>query len=552
MQANTVTIDTVDSIDSAGSSASIQFAPRFNVAVAFIDRHLEEGRAHKAAIRTVHGDVTYGQLAENVNRCGNALRSLGVESGNRLLMIVKDCPEFFFLFWGAIKAGIVPVPVNTLLRAADYQYMIDDSDCALVVYSSEYAQSVESALAEAERKPQSLCVAGEGRMAGGGSSLAARMQAVSAELEPAPATAEDDCFWLYSSGSTGRPKGAVHRQRDMVVTCVQYARGVLGMTEDDVCFSAAKLFFAYGLGNAMTFPLWCGASAVLSDQRPSPDMTFALIERFQPTLYFGVPTLYAAQLLALEQEEEQKQKPREFPSLRACVSAGEALPAEVFRRWKEYTGLTILDGIGSTELLHIFISNRPDDYKPGTSGRPVPGYEAKIVDESGNPVAVGDMGRLLIQGQSGAAYYWNNPEKTAQTMLGDWINTGDTYVQDEDGYFAYCGRADDMLKVSGQWVSPAEVESILFQHPAVLEAAIVGWEDDNSLTKPKAFVVLKEGRPASEDLAQELSAFVKDRTLPHKYPRWVEFVSELPKTATGKIQRYKLRTPSFGFPFSRE
>ena len=533
MQANTVTIDP------AGSSTSIQFAPRFNVAVSFIDRHLEEGRAPKTAIRTLHGDVTYAQLAENVNRCGNALQALGVESGNRMLMIVKDCPEFFFLFWGAIKAGIVPVPVNTLLRAADYQYMIDDSDCALVVYSPEYARSVEPALAEAERKPQSLCVAGEGGIAGGDTSLAALMQAASAELEPSPATAEDDCFWLYSSGSTGRPKGAVHRHRDMVVTCVQYAQGVLGMTEDDVCFSAAKLFFAYGLGNAMTFPLWCGASAVLSDQRPSPDMTFELIERFQPTLYFGVPTLYAAQLLALEQEKG----PREFPSLRACVSAGEALPAEVFRRWKEHTGLTILDGIGSTELLHIFISNRPDDYKPGTSGRPVPGYEAKIVDESGNPVAVGDMGRLLIQGQSGAAYYWNNPEKTAQTMLGDWINTGDTYVQDEEGYFAYCGRADDMLKVSGQWVSPAEVEGILFQHPAVLEAAVVGWEDANHLIKPRAFVVLKAGRTASEDLAQELSTFVKDRTLPHKYPRWVEFVSELPKTATGKIQRYKLRTP---------
>ena len=366
------------------------------------------------------------------------------------------------------------------------------------------------------------------------------MQAASTELEPAPASAEDACFWLYSSGSTGRPKGAVHRQRDMVVTCVQYAQGVLGMTEADVCFSAAKLFFAYGLGNAMTFPLWCGASAVLSDQRPSPEMTFELIDRFRPTLYFGVPTLYAAQLLALEQEKERA--PRPFPSLRACVSAGEALPAEVFRRWKEYTGLTILDGIGSTEMLHIFISNRLDDYRPGASGRPVPGYEAKIVDESGQPVAVGEMGRLLIRGRSGAASYWNNPEKTAQTMLGDWMNTGDTYTQDEAGYFAYCGRADDMLKVSGQWVSPAEVEGILFQHPAVLEAAIVGWEDDNRLIKPKAFVVLKEGRTPSADLARELSAFVKDRTLPHKYPRRVEFVSDLPKTATGKIQRYKLRT----------
>ena len=321
-----------------------------------------------------------------------------------MLMIVKDCPEFFSLFWGAIKAGIVPVPVNTLLRATDYQYMLDDSECVLVAYSAEYAPTVESALAGAERPPQSLCVAGED------STFAALLRAASAELEPAPAAAEDDCFWLYSSGSTGRPKGAVHRQRDMVVTCVQYAQGVLGMTEQDVCFSAAKLFFAYGLGNAMTFPLWCGATAVLSDQRPSPDMTFDLIDRFQPTLYFGVPTLYAAQLLALEQEKEQG--PRAFPSLRACVSApAKPLPAEVFRRWKEHTGLTILDGIGSTELLHIFISNRPDDYQPGSSGRPVPGYEAKIVDESGNPVAAGELGRLLIRGSPGRPITGTTPRR---------------------------------------------------------------------------------------------------------------------------------------------
>ncbi len=525
MRANTVAVEPAD------SSAPVRFAPRFNVAVPFIDRHLDEGRTHKIAIRTVHGEVTYGQLAEQVNRCGNVLRSMGLGPGRRMLMVVKDCPEFFFLFWGAIKAGIVPVPVNTLLRAAEYQYMIDDSGCALVAYSVEYGQTAETALAGAECAPQPLCVAG------GDSAFAARMRSASVELEPMPASAEDACFWLYSSGSTGRPKGAVHRHRDMVVTCVRYARGVLGMTKEDVCFSAAKLFFAYGLGNAMTFPLWCGATAILSDRRPSPEMTFELLERFRPTLYFGVPTLYAAQLLALEHD------PRVFPFLRACVSAGEALPAEVFRRWKERTGLTILDGIGSTELLHVFISNRPDDYKPGTSGRVVPGYEAKIVDENGQPVAVGEMGRLLIRGQSGAAYYWNNPEKTAQTMLGDWMNTGDTYAQDDEGYFAYCGRADDMLKVSGQWVSPAEVEGILFQHPAVLEAALVGWEDENRLIKPKAFVVLKAGQTGSADLARELSLFVKDRTLPHKYPRWVEFVSDLPKTATGKIQRYKLRAP---------
>ncbi len=532
MQSNTV------SVDHTRSPPSIQYAPSFNVAVPFIDRHLDEGRADEIAIRTVTGQVTYAQLAARVNRCGNVLHSMGIAAGERMLMIVKDCPEFFYLFWGAIKAGVVPVPVNTLLGAADYQYMIADSGCALVVYSAEYAHMVEPALAAARPKPTSptsLASPIALQVEGGDADVLSRMQSASVDLEPALAAPDDDCFWLYSSGSTGRPKGAVHRQRDMVVTCVRYAVGVLGMTAADVCFSAAKLFFAYGLGNGMTFPLWVGGTALLTDQRPTPDVTFDLIERFRPTLYFGVPTLYAAQLLALEKKQ------RDCSSLRACVSAGEALPAEVFRRWQEHTGLTILDGIGSTELLHIFISNRLDDYKPGTSGRLVPGYDAKIVDDRGSPVPQTDIGRLLIKGQSGAACYWNNPDKTAETMLGEWINTGDTYSQAEDGYFIYCGRADDMLKVSGQWVSPAEVEGILFQHPAVLEAAIVGWEDDNKLVKPKAFVVLKEGQVASDALATELRIFVKERTLPHKYPRWVEFVPDLPKTATGKIQRYRLR-----------
>lgn len=527
MQANTVAVDR-NSVPPV-----ILFAPRFNVAVPFIDRHLlgaQAGRADKIAIYTHSGHVSYAELAENVNRCGNVLRALHLQPGDRLLMIVNDRPEFFYLFWGAIKAGIVPVPVNTMLRAPDYQYMIDDSECALVACSAEYEAALRTAAAGAARTPRLLMIDD------GPAGLQAALLAASSRLEPVSATAEDECFWLYSSGSTGRPKAAVHRQRDMVVTCVRYAQGVLGMTDADVCFSAAKLFFAYGLGNAMTFPLWCGASAVLHDARPTPELTFDVIERFRPSLFFGVPTLYAGQLAALERT------PRDLSSLRACVSAGEALPAEVLRRWQKRTGLPIVDGIGSTELLHIFISNRLDDVQPGSSGRPVPGYEAKIVDEAGRRVTPGDVGRLLIKGQSGAAYYWKNPEKTAATMRDDWINTGDTYLQDAAGRFVYCGRSDDMLKVSGQWVAPAEVEGILFQHPAVLEAAVVGWEDEHRLIKPKAYVVLQEGHVASEALAQELSAFVKDRSLPHKYPRWVEFVSDLPKTATGKIQRYKLRS----------
>ena len=524
--------DHMVTVDRTANPSSITYAPVFNVAVPLIDRHVEEGRGQQVALRTVSSEVTYGALAENVNRCGNVLRELGAVAGDRVLMVVKDCPEFVYLFWGAIKAGVVPVPVNTLLRAPDYQYMIEDSGCAIVVYSPEYAAEVEPALASANAQPVAMPVDG------GEDALQGRLQDASSSLQTASARAEDPCFWLYSSGSTGRPKGAVHRHRDIVVTCVYYAEETLGMTADDICFSAAKLFFAYGLGNAMTFPLWVGATAVLSDQRPSPEMTFELIQRFKPTLYFGVPTLYAAQLRALETEAA------ELSSLRLCVSAGEALPADIFRRWQERTGLTILDGIGSTELLHIFISNREDDYKPGTSGRLVPGYDARIVDENGDAVADGDVGRLLIKGDSSAAYYWNNPEKTAETMQGEWINTGDTYVRDAEGYYVYGGRSDDMLKVGGIWCSPVEIEGRLIEHAKILEAAVVGREDDDQLVKPEAYVILNDLNDASDTLAEELLEHCKTGLARYKYPRWLHFVDELPKTATGKIQRFKLRKSS--------
>jgi benzoate-CoA ligase family protein len=523
MRDHTVTVEPTT------TPCTIRFAPVFNVAVPFIDRHLDEGRAPQVVIRTVAGDVTYGELAENVNRCGNLLRSLGAKVGDRVVMVVKDCPEFFYLFWGAIKAGMVPVPVNTLLRANDYHYMIDDSGCRIVVYSPEYASEVEPALAAARHTPIAMLTEGNDQ------ALSTRLRGAAATLEAAPASADQACFWLYSSGSTGRPKGAVHRHRDIVITCVRYAVETLGMSAQDVCFSAAKLFFAYGLGNAMTFPLWVGATAILSDQRPSPEMTFDLIERFKPTLYFGVPTLYAAQLRALEGSK------RDLSSLRACVSAGEALPADILRRWQEKTGLLILDGIGSTELLHIFISNRLDDYQPGSSGRVVPGYEAKIVDEAGKPVPSGEVGSLMIKGDSGAMYYWNNAEKTTETMRGDWIHTGDTYLLDADGYYVYCGRSDDMLKVGGIWCSPVEIESRLIEHPKVLEAAVVGRADDDQLIKPEAYIVLQDPGAASDALAQELLEHCQSALARYKYPRWVNFVDELPKTATGKIQRFKLR-----------
>ncbi|OFX02415.1 MAG: benzoate--CoA ligase [Alphaproteobacteria bacterium RIFCSPHIGHO2_12_FULL_66_14] len=515
---------------SFGPDHKVRLPASFNVAVPFIDRHVGEGRGARAAIRTATETVTYAELAERVNRAGNALLGAGLEPGDRMLMVVKDCPAFFYLFWGAIKAGVVPVPPNTLLRAPDYAYMIEDSGCRLVVSSVEFAGEIGPALKDLGAKaPKAMTV----------DAFMGEMAKASPALEPRLAAPTDDCFWLYSSGSTGRPKGAVHAQRDMVVTSELYGVRVLGVTDADISYSAAKLFFAYGLGNGMTFPLWTGGTAVLDDRRPTPDTIFENIERFKPTLYYAVPTLYAAQLAALEAG------PRDLSCLRACVSAGEALPAEIFRRWKEKTGTVILDGIGSTEALHIFIGNRLGDYRPGTSGMPVPGYEARILDENGKPVTRGESGALWLRAESAAKYYWNKPEKTAETMVEGWLNTGDTYRQDADGYYIYEGRSDDMLKVGGIWCSPVEIENCLIGHPAVLEAAVVGHADEAELIKPKAIVVLKQAGGAnnggSAALTEALMAHCKKTLAPYKYPRWVEYAAELPKTATGKIQRFKLR-----------
>ncbi len=512
-----------------GPEGSITYASGFNVALPFIDRHIAEGRGDKPAIRSSRGTVTYSELAAAVNRAANGLVDLGIGRGERLLIVVKDCPEFFYLFWGAIKAGIIPVPVNTLLRARDYAFMIGDSACAALAYSPEFAADVEPALALSPHKPAHvLKIDGEG-------ATFARWARASESFEAVPAAPADECFWLYSSGSTGSPKGAVHLHRDMVVTSHYYGTLTLGVRESDSCFSAAKLFFAYGLGNAMTFPLWSGATAVLLEARPTPETTFETIERFRPTLYFGVPTLYAAQLQELE-----RRKP-DLSSVRACVSAGEALPADIFRRWREETGLVILDGIGSTEALHIFISNRADDFKPGSSGKVVPGYEAVILDEDGREAPPGELGRLMIRGESTAAYYWRNPDKTADTMIDGWLNSGDTYYRDEDGFFYYCGRSDDMFKVGGIWCSPFEIEATLIEHPEVLEAAVIGRADSQELVKPEAWIVLRDGVRPGAELEEHLLRHCKTKMAPYKYPRRFHFVTQLPKTATGKIQRFRLR-----------
>ena len=521
MKDNSVTLDDSE------NPAAIRFSPVFNVAVPFIDRHPDEGRGAKVAIRAGDQEVTYGELAEQVNRCGNALLSLGVKPGERALMVVKDCPEFIYAFFGAIKAGVIPVPVNIMLRVADYQYLIEDCASTALVHSPDFSDTMSEALAAASHTPSQILTTEE---------LSARMTEQSPDLAPAPATEESVCFWLYSSGSTGNPKGVVHPHRSMVYTSQCSGVDTIGLVEDDSCFSASKMFHSYGFGNALTFPLWVGATIILSDQKVTPDMSFDMIEKYRPTVFFGVPTLYAQQLHALDK------KTRDTSSLRQCVSAGEALPGDVLTRWKEKTGTLIVDGLGSTEALHIFVGNTPADYRPGASGRVVKRYEVRIVGDDGNPVAQGDIGTLHVRGGSTAIEYWNNPEKTAATMLdGGWLNTGDMYHQDEEGYFVNGGRGDDMLKVGGLWCSPFEIEALLIEHDQVLEAAIVGRADPDGLIKPEAFIVLNDHSDAGPELEEGLLAHCKNGLDHYKYPRWFNFVEDLPKTATGKIQRFRLR-----------
>jgi benzoate-CoA ligase len=505
---------------------------QFNVATWFVDRNVAEGRGAAPAFRCEGRTLTYADVLEEVNRAGNALGELGLGTEDRLLLLCLDGPEFVGSFWGAIKIGAVPVPVNTLLRADDWLYCLEDSRAKAVVVSAALLAAAEPALARA-RHVRHVLVAGGAPQAH--LSYEERLAHASADLAAAVTSRDEPAFWLYSSGSTGVPKGAVHLHHDMVVCAETFARHVLGIRATDTVFSAAKLFFAYGLGNAGYFPASVGAEAVLHPHRVTPEAAFEVITRHRPTLFFASPALYAG-MLAMKDASRY-----DLSSLRLCVSAGEALPADLFTRWRDRFGVEIIDGIGTTEALHMFISNRPGDVRPGSSGRPVPGYEALIVDDEGRPVPRGEIGNLRIKGDSIMAGYWNQHEKTKATLLGPWIATGDKYYEDEDGYLWYCGRSDDMLKVSGVWVSPIEVEGALVSHPAVLQAAVVGDKDAEGLVKPRAFVVLKDAAQASDALAGELKAFVKGRLAPYKYPRWIEFRTELPMTATGKIQRFKLR-----------
>jgi benzoate-CoA ligase family protein len=509
----------------------IDIPEQFNAASWVVDRNLDLGRGDRVAI--LHGDdaITYSDLAASINRTGHALRELGVQAEQRVLLLLLDCPEFAYTFFGAMKIGAVPVPVNTMLKPRDYAYLLEDSRARVLVVSAELLPVVEPVLAGAPWVHHVLVVGGAGT-----NDFARCIATQPADLAAAPTSRDDVAFWLYTSGTTGQSRGAVHLHHDMVYCSELYGGGILGMSAEDRTFSIAKLFFAYGLGNALYCPLAVGATTVLFSGRPQPDAIFGAVNRYRPTLFFGVPTAYAAMLHAAERGADV-----DFSSVRYGVSAGEALPASVFTRWRDRLGFEILDGIGSTEILHIFLSNRPGDIRPGSSGKPVPGYDIKVLDDEDRPVAVEEVGNLWVAGDSTCAYYWNKHDASKRAFHGEWMRTGDKYRIDEDGYFWYAGRADDMLKVGGIWVSPTEVEATIVEHPDVLECAVVGASDADTLVKPKAYVVLKDGTNAGEAMAVAIQTFVKDRIAPYKYPRWIEFVDELPKTATGKIQRFRLR-----------
>jgi benzoate-CoA ligase len=505
----------------------------YNAAVDLVGRNLKAGRGGKIAVIDDRGRYSYQDLAERVDRAANALRRLGLEQEQRILLCLLDTIDFPTMFLGAIKAGIVPIAVNTLLTTADYAFMLRDSRARALIVSDALYERFQPILAE-QPALKHVIVSG-GAPAPGTQALDALLSSAAPQAKPAETTADDPCFWLYSSGSTGTPKGTVHLHSHLILTAELYAKPILGIGESDVVFSAAKLFFAYGLGSALTFPLAVGATALLMAERPTPAAVARRLTEHRPTIFYGVPTLYAAMLASPELPR------REAVALRQCVSAGEALPEDIGKRWSERFGVDILDGIGSTEMLHIFLSNRPGDVRYGTTGKPVPGYQIRLVDDDGKPVEPGEIGELQIAGPTSAACYWNQRARSRHTFMGEWTRSGDKYVEDRDGYFTYCGRTDDMLKVSGNYVSPFEVEAALLAHEAVLEAAVVGQLDEQKLVKPKAYIVLKPGVAASARLAEALQQHVKSRLAPYKYPRWIEFIEELPKTATGKIQRFKLR-----------
>ncbi|MBX3587338.1 MAG: benzoate-CoA ligase family protein [Ramlibacter sp.] len=517
----------LSSADHSTSPPRVDIPRQYNAAHDLLARNA--GRLAKTAFvdASSGAELSYGALTTQAHQFANALRARGMAPETRVMMAMLDTPEWPVVFLGCILAGVVPVAANTLLTAKDFDFMLRDSR-AQALFVSKALLPTFAPLVPAIPTLKSVFVAGDD----GADSVSVLLASGKPDAQVADTCADDPCFWLYSSGSTGTPKGTVHLHSHLIQTAELYARPILGIREDDVVYSAAKLFFAYGLGNGLTFPMSVGATAVLLPSRPTPADVFGVLRKYQPTIFYGVPTLYAA-LLA-----DPARPARAELRLRVCTSAGEALPAEIGRKWTADYGCEILDGIGSTEMLHIFLSNRPGAVRYGTTGQAVPGYALRIVGDDGQECGPGDIGELQINGPSAALMYWNNRAKTKATFCGEWTRSGDKYTRDADGYYTYGGRSDDMLKVGGIYVSPFEVEASLMTHPAVLEVAVIGLADSDDLIKPKACVVLKPGQSATAD---ELKAHVKSQLAPYKYPRWIEFVAELPKTATGKIQRFKLR-----------
>jgi benzoate-CoA ligase family protein len=508
----------------------------FNMATPLVDRHVTEGRGERPAVRTDQRSYSYRELQELVNRTGNALLAAGVEPEQRVALLLPDCVEFIAAFVAAMKIGAVPVPLNMIAPPPDLAYFLDNSRARALVSTPDLVRPlldgdqamlnlVKRILLVGEAMPEHPLV----------ESFAAATAAAAAELATFPTGVDEPCYWLFSSGTTGRPKGTVHLHGDMLACVSPYAEEVVSITPDDSTFSVARLFFSYGLVNSLFLPLMAGASVVLIPDRPEPRRILEVMRRHRPTLFFSVPTSLAQVNAALEGGEGRDQP---FACLRLAVSAGEPLPEPLYRRWRSLTGVEVLDGLGSTEVGYIFCSNLPGQVKAGSSGVMIGDHQGRLVDEHGRDVEHGEPGELWVKAESTALHYWNKRAQTKATFAGEWIRTGDRYVRDHDGYYWYLGRTNDVFKVSGQWVSPMEVESCLLEHAAVLECAVVGIDDGSGLVKTKAYVVR---RPGQDVTVEELQGLVKSRLQPHKYPRQVVFVDQLPKTATGKVQRYRLR-----------
>ncbi|WP_227935178.1 benzoate-CoA ligase family protein [Alkalihalobacillus deserti] len=509
----------------------------YNAASRFIEDNVRKGLGNKVAIIFDDEQLTYNDLLRRVNQFGSALRNVGVESENRILLLTYDSPEFAVSFFGAMKIGAIPIPVNTMLQPNDYEYLLNNSRAKVLVIHEDFWDEIKEIRERFIYLKQVIVISENVSKNTDVIDFLEFIDCASEDLETYYSTSEDPGFWLYSSGSTGNPKGVIHHQKGMEVAFDNYAKQVLQITENDTTFSASKLFFAYGLGNGMYFPFGAGGTAILMKERPTPEKVFEKLIESKPTIFFGVPTLYGAMINYVEKTGIVP----DLSSVRVCVSAGEALPGTFMSKWKDLFGLDILDGIGSTEALHIFLSNRMGDIKAGSTGKIVPGYEARILNDQAIEVGPNEIGDLVIKGESLTGGYWCNLEENHRKFYGEWMHTGDKYYQDEDGYFWYSGRSDDMLKVGGIWVSPIEIETVLFQHEKVLEVAVIGKKTENNLVFPKAFIVLKDGVTPSEELSDELKLFVKTNLAPYKYPREIEFKDELPKTATGKVQRFRLR-----------